>query len=271
MGRVQLEVRDAFCGAAPLAWRERYSSCHRQAAALRRELDELAARAGALERDRDLLAFEIEEIEALDPSAEDEELLAAERARLRKLDALRGAAGVGAEALAPEGEDGVGAVFALAEAERLADSVARVDPELDALAERLRALRLEGEDLGAELRRYVAALDAEPGRLEEVEVRLEAYEHLARKHGGSVEAVLAHAGRCRGQRAQLDSPEVDLERVRTELAASEAEERDLAAKLGKARRKAAPQLAEAVRGELAQLAMADATFEVAITDRDELR
>src|SRR5204862_247048 len=83
--------------------RERYSSCHRQAAALRRELEELAARAGALERDRDLLAFEIEEIEELDPSAEDEELLAAERERLRRLDALRGAAGAGAEALAQEG------------------------------------------------------------------------------------------------------------------------------------------------------------------------
>src|SRR5436309_267603 len=99
IGAAQLEVLDAFCGADHLALRERYSNCHRQAAALRRELEELAARAGALERDRDLLAFEIEEIEALDPSAEDEELLTAERARLRSLDALRGAAGVGAEAL----------------------------------------------------------------------------------------------------------------------------------------------------------------------------
>src|SRR5205807_198042 len=185
IGTAQLEVLDAFCGADHLALRERYSNCHRQAAALRRELDELAARAGALERDRDLLAFEIEEIEALAPSAEDEELLTAERARLQRLDALRGAAGAGAEALAPEGEDGAGAVFALAEAERLAESVAGVDPELDALAERLRAPRPEGEALGADLRRYVAAPDPQPARLEELEARLEAYEHLERKHGGS--------------------------------------------------------------------------------------
>src|SRR5438309_9728520 len=76
--------------------------------------------------------------------------------------------------------------------------------------------------------------------------------------------------RCRAERAKLESAEVDLERVRAEIAASEAEERDLAAKLGKVRQKAAPQLAEAVRGELAQLAMAEATFEVAVTKRDEL-
>ena len=38
------------------------------------------------------------------------------------------------------------------------------DAELDALAERLAALRLEAEDLGAELRRYADSLEAEPGQ-----------------------------------------------------------------------------------------------------------
>ena len=270
IGGAQLEVLDAFCGADHLALRDRYTSCHRQAAALRRRLDELMARAGALDRDRDLLAFEIEEIEALGPGAEDEERLRGERERLLRLDALRAAAGAGAEALAPEAGDGSGTALVLAEAERLADSVNGVDPELDALAERLRALRLEAEDLGADLRRYVDGLEGEPGRLEEVEARLDDYERLERKHGGSVEAVLAHAERCRGERELLESVEVDLERARAELATTEAEERELAARLGKARRKAAPRLAAAVRGELEQLAMSDASFEVVVTEREEL-
>ena len=82
----------------------------------------------------------------------------------------------------------------------LAQAVAGADPELDALAERLATLRLEAEDLGAELRRYAESLEAEPGRLEEVEERLELYDRLERKHGGSVAAVLAHAERCRAER-----------------------------------------------------------------------
>src|SRR5438105_3991605 len=85
IGGAQLEVLDAFCGTDHLALRDRYTSCHRQAAALRRRLDELTARAGALDRDRDLLAFEIKEIEALGPGAEDEERLRCERERLLKL------------------------------------------------------------------------------------------------------------------------------------------------------------------------------------------
>jgi DNA repair protein RecN (Recombination protein N) len=67
----QLEILDAFSGTEHLTLRERYAGRHREAGALRRQLDELRARAGALDRDRDLLAFEIGEIEELDPSAED--------------------------------------------------------------------------------------------------------------------------------------------------------------------------------------------------------
>jgi DNA repair protein RecN (Recombination protein N) len=270
VGSAQLEVLDAFCGAAHLARRERYAARHREAAALRRRLGELRARAGALDRDRDLLAFEIEEIEALAPGVEDERGLVAERGLLRRVDSLRAAAGAGAEALAPEAADGTGAALALAEAERLADGVAGVDPELDGLLERLRALRIEAEDLGAELRRYADGLEAEPGRLEEVEARLDGYERLERKHGGSVEAVLAHAERCRAERDRLESAEVDLERVGADLGAAEAEERELAAELGAARRKAAPRLAKAVLAELRRLAMEDASFAVRVDEREEL-
>jgi DNA repair protein RecN (Recombination protein N) len=82
--------------------------------------------------------------------------------------------------------------------------------------------------------------------------------------------VPAHADRCRSERARLESAEVDLERVGAELGAAEAEERELAAALGAARREAAPGLAEAVLVELRQLAMEDATFEVRVDEREEL-
>ena len=66
----------------------------------------------------------------------------------------------------------------LAAAEQGADGGARLDGELGALAERLTALRIEAEDLAAELRRYEAGLEVEPGRLDEVEGRLDLYERL---------------------------------------------------------------------------------------------
>jgi DNA repair protein RecN (Recombination protein N) len=164
----------------------------------------------------------------------------------------------------------VGAALALGEAERLADAVAGADPELDSLAERLRAVRIEAEDLGAELRRYAGGLEAEPGRLEEVEARLEQYDRLRRKHGGSVESVLAHAEYCRAELERLERSDDDEARAESELERAVVEERELADELSKARAAAAPQLAERVLDELAQLAMEGAEFAVELQPRDEL-
>jgi DNA repair protein RecN (Recombination protein N) len=260
----QRDLLDGFCGAdrAPLA------AAHARARELERELAELRERAGTRDRDLDLLAFEIEEIEALGPSEEEERELLGERERLRRLDGLRAAAGGGGEALASE--DGAGVGTLLAEAERLAEAVAGVDPELDALAERLRGLRIEAEDLGGELRRYGAGLEGEPGRLEQVEERLELYDRLKRKHGGSVAAVLGHAERCRAERDRLEHAELATERMEAELAAALGERDRLAGELTAARREAAPRLASAVAGELEALAMEGAAFEVELQPREEV-
>jgi DNA repair protein RecN (Recombination protein N) len=266
LSSAQLVLLDGFCGRDQLELRARLAAAHGRMRELERALAELRGRAGTRDRDLDLLAFEIEEIEELDPSEEEKASLVAERSRLRQLDGLLAAAGAGAEAIAPSGDD-PGVATLLAGTENLAQAVAGADPELDALAERLAALRLEAEDVGAELRRYADSLEAEPGRLDVVEERLELYDRLERKHGGSVAAVLAHAERCRGERALLERAEVETERAEAALAEARVERDALAERVGAARREAAPRLAERVREELAALAMENADFEVLVEPR----
>jgi DNA repair protein RecN (Recombination protein N) len=269
LASAQLDLLDGFCGREQLELRAALAAAHARMRELERGLAELRERAGTRDRDLDLLAFEIEEIEELDPSEEEREALVAERSRLRQLDGLLAAAGAGAEAIAPSGDD-PGVATLLAGTESLAQSVAGADPELDALAERLAALRIEAEDLGGELRRYADSLEAEPGRLDVVEERLELYDRLERKHGGSVAAVLAHAERCRRERALLEHAEVETERAESALAEVRAERDGRAERVGAARREAAPRLAERVREELAALAMENAAFEVLVEPRGEV-
>jgi DNA repair protein RecN (Recombination protein N) len=265
LASAQLDLLDGFCGRGQLELRVALAGAHARMRELERTLVDLRERAGTRVRDLDLLAFEIEEIEALDPTEEERESLAAERNRLRALDGLLAAAGAGAEAIAPS--EGNGIATALAEVEGIAQSVQGADAELDALAARLTTLRLEAEDLGAELRRYADSLESEPGRLDVVEERLELYDRLERKHGGSVAAVLAHAERCRAERARLEQAEVETERAEAALAEARAERDKLAKRVTAARRKAAPKLAERVRKELATLAMENASFEVELVPR----
>jgi DNA repair protein RecN (Recombination protein N) len=269
LASAQLDLLDRFSGRDHLAALHDLARAHARTRELERRLAELRERAGTRDRDLDLLAFEIEEIDALGPTEQEKESLLAERERLRRMDGLLAAAGGGAEAIAPSSADG-GVGELLGEAERLAGAVQGVDPALDELAGRLAALRIEAEDLGADLRRYAESLEAEPGRLQVVEERLEAYERLERKHGGSVAAVVAHAERCRAQRDELERAEVATERAEADLAEALERRDSLSARVTKRRTKAAPKLAERVREELAVLAMEGASFEVKLEPRDEI-
>jgi DNA repair protein RecN (Recombination protein N) len=197
----QLEILDGFCGPAHTRRRAEFAAAYAAERALAAEQEALRARAGARDRELDLLEWELGEIEAAAPRADEEAELAAERSRLRNLEGLRLAAAGGMEALAPD--EGGGVAAALAGTARAFDAVRGVDPALDALADRAVGLSVEAEDLAGELRRYGETVDAPPGRLDEVEERLAVYERLKRKHGGTVEAVLAHAAECRERRDAL--------------------------------------------------------------------
>jgi DNA repair protein RecN (Recombination protein N) len=269
----QLALLDGACGPEQRAARAAFGEVLARVRGHERALAELRELAGARDRELDLLEFELGEIEAADPSEAEADALVAERERLRHLEALRGAAHAGTGALAggdDAGGDGLdgGVVARLAGAERALDAVAGVDPALEPLAERVRALAVEADDLAGELRRYAEGLEGEPGRLEAVEERLGVLDRLQRKHGGSVGAVLAHAEACRARRDELAGAEVALERVEGELAAARAELAERAGGLRARRAAAAPGLADGVRTRLAGLGMDGAAFEVALSERE---
>ena len=263
----QLDVLDSYCGEAALALRRRIGGAYDRARELGRRAGELAGLAGARERELDLLAFELGEIESAAPSEDEQRSLTLDRERLRNVETLRTAAGAAAGALAPEEGDGV--IGLLARAAHELELAAAIDGSLAPAAERLAGLRYDAEDAAGELHAYLASLEGEgPGTLEEIEERLAVFARLERKHGGSIAEVLAHAERCRARCEELQGAEIALDGVQSELAEAAAELAAAAAELHQARAAAAPGLAAAVRERLAELAMPDASFEVALAPRE---
>src|SRR5918999_5365784 len=111
LASAQLEILDGFCGPQQAARREAFAKAYARERAVRDELDALRARAGARDRELDLLDWELEEIDRADPSEAEEESLLAERERLRHLSALMAAAGGADAALSGDesyGGDGAG-------------------------------------------------------------------------------------------------------------------------------------------------------------------
>jgi DNA repair protein RecN (Recombination protein N) len=269
LSSAQLEILDGFAGAAQLERRSRYRRAHAEVAALSRELAELREREGARERDLDLFRFELAEIEAAAPDPGEEREIEAERERLRHAESLRAAASAALAAIAGAEDDVGGARTPLAEAEANLAAAEGVDASLDAIAERVRAVTVELDDAASALRSYLEGVDAEPGRLETVEERLHALDRLKRKHGGSVEAVLAHGERCRTEIDRLENAEQLTNELERRLDEASSRRTEIARELAEARGKAARKLEQRVAAELSELAMEGASVEVRLDPHPE--
>jgi DNA repair protein RecN (Recombination protein N) len=269
LASAQMEILDGFAGKEHLELRDEYRRAFTATAAIRAELNELREREGARERDLDLYRYELAEIESAAPDPDEEGALAGERKRLQHAEGLRDAAGAALSAISGAGEDGGGATAAIGEAESALSGTGGIDEGLDGLAERTRAVSVELADLAAELRSYMDGVDAEPGRLQQVEERLDALERLKRKHGGSIESVLAHAEHCRKEIERLTTAEERGAELEARLSQAEKQVASLGETLSAGRREAAGGLSERVASELEQLAMAGGSLEVRLEPHAE--
>ena len=267
---VQLAALDGFAGQKHVALVSEAGRLHAEVRRLQQVLSELELVDGRRERELGLIEFELAEIDELQPDELDHAALCAERDRLKAIDILRAAADSALTAIDDDESGGAGALVAAAAAS-LAGAVGS-DATLDALGSRVEALSIELRDAAAELRAYGEGLAADPQRLAEVEERLDGYERLMRKHGGSVAAVIQHADACRIDRDRLSGSAEQIADARSQLIQLSDEQLAVAKRISKSRHSVAPKLAVAVRDRLAQLALADASFEIEIaTDPADLR
>jgi DNA repair protein RecN (Recombination protein N) len=268
----QLALLDERCGPEHARQRRACAASFEECGRLQTQLEALQELSCSRESELDLLDHELAEIDGCAELCAHEELLAA-RERLRRLDALRSAAGAGADALASDASETPGAVQLLAAAAARLEALTGIDERLDGLAERLRALVIESQDLAGELGQYGEAAEREElagGELalEQIEERLSLIERLVRKHGGSAQAVLEHAARARARREELLGAGVALGQVTERLGEARAALQAHVGSLRLAREAAAPDLARAVREQLSSLAMGDASFEVILSARE---
>jgi len=259
----QLATLDAFAGTAETARAARRA--WRELAAARRAHDELTRDAAAAEARLEELRRLVADTEELTPEVEEE--LRGERQRLRHVTELAHATGSALEALASSEREG-GADL-VAAAERAVAPLEAIAPELAVAGETLRAVELGLREVTSDLRRFLDSLEAEPGRLEQVEAELERIADLRRRYrADSFEELL---GRAAAARAELDSIAGGHDPARAAagaLAARQAEVDALHAELRKKRRKAAPRFAEAVAAELRGIGLGDGEFHVELRDAD---
>ena len=258
----QLDVLDAFCGDEQLRRRAAAGLAWRELQAVRRRHDELQGGAEAAEARLAELRALVED--TLGMEAEDEDSLRAERERLRHVTELAAGAGAASEALAPD--DGEGAASLVAVAERAISPLEALAPELRRAGDELRDVELRLRETATELRSFLASLEAEPDRLEQVEAELDRIADAKRRFRcTSYEELLARAAEAQ---AELDALEEGADPVAAAAKAVEvAEQRveELAFALREAREAAVGPFAQAVAGELERIGLGEGEFRVELS------
>jgi DNA repair protein RecN (Recombination protein N) len=250
---------DAYAGHADLT------------ADVRRLFADWRAAAGALERTRlsdrekaariELVSFQLAELDRVAPKPGEDDQLLAERQVLANSDRL---VRLSTEAYGSL-YDGEGAALgALAVVWKRVADLAAIDPRFQPYLEQRDEVKSRLEDLSFMLRSYAGDLDASPERLQQVEDRLAAIERLKKKHGPSLDDVIAARQAYHDELAALqasDERAAVLEQQTGEAARTFCSR---ALELSTARRVAGAKLARALESALADLAMPHSRVDVRV-------
>ncbi|MFB3779539.1 MAG: DNA repair protein RecN [Bryobacteraceae bacterium] len=253
----QLEILDGFAGAATLL--EEVGEAWSLWRACRSELDELERNEQEKLRMADLWNFQRREIEEAGAKPGEDTELENERRRLQNVARIEEAAGGAYQALYDSPES---ALSSIRSASRRLEELARIDAALAGLAAGLKPAEYAVEEASFALRDYLARLEANPARLEEIETRLALLDKLKRKYGATLDQVLAYLGEVKRQMEAAENADQRraalVKRLKELTGAYEA----AAGRLSRLRRDSAPRLAKRVEEELAQLAMERTVFRV---------
>lgn len=211
----------------------------------------------------DVLSFQLEEIEAVAPVADEDQALATELDGLRNAERITKGAARALEALIG---DQASATALAADALRELRAVQRHAPSLAPLAADLDAALTGLSAVATEVESFVQNFDADPKRLDAVQARLASLERLKRKYGDGLDEVVRFGEALRVEREQLLALDEDEAELRSEAETLAAALAKAGERLSAARRKAAQRLEREVTPLLRRLGMANAVFSVEVRD-----
>lgn len=214
----------------------------------------------SLQRERERLQWQIAEVQKLAPGADEWEELSANHGRASNAQALIDAASGARAALE---DDDQGALGALNRALSLLQDCEHIEPEFKALSEVLASSVAQAADAAHSLHGYLRHTDTDPQHLADLDERMGLWMSLARRYKRTPVELPGLLASWQAELKALDA-QSDLEGLeRAEQAAQQVYMKEAKA-LGKARKQAAPKLAQAVTQAMQGLGMQGGRFDVAL-------
>ncbi len=234
---------------------------------LARELRDLEAKENERSRRFDFLKFQIEELRGAALEEGEDENLQTEKQLLQSAEARVQMAEAVRQTLEADEE---GALTGLRSALSKLRSLQPLDEKITPYLEGLERAFAETEEVAMGLNRYLGSIDLNQERLESVQERLSLIADLKRKYGSNIQDMITTLTTLEEEFNGISMSENRKTELKTELELTGEALRKQAKKLSTARAKVAKLLSDSVSGELRELRMSEAQFEVELSLKEDL-
>ncbi|MGD6940767.1 DNA repair protein RecN [Cytobacillus gottheilii] len=213
----------------------------------------------------DLIQFQLEEIQSANLKLNEDEELIEEKRKLANFENIYDAMQTGYNALQGEQRG----IDWLSLAVSNLETAAELEPKYKELAESVSSSFYQMEDAVRTIRNELDYLEFDPGRLNEIEERLNEIHQLKRKYGKSVLDILEYASKIEEEIETLLNKETHIDQLEKQAAMLKKDLLVEAAELSKLRKNAAVQLTKLIHKELKELYMEKTVFEVVFSNEED--
>jgi len=215
------------------------------------------------ERQIDLLRYQINEIEEVNPQEGEYEQLTEERSKaINAQDIIKSLSM--ADAILSGTDASNGCISSLRECSDHINDVLDYMPKSEQISERITNAYYELQDCAEEISSMLDGIDTDPYRLQEIEERLDLLYRLSKKYGNTTEEILAFCQNAKEQLAQLEDYEFNIENLKSEYDKYFQSTKKLALQLSAKRKEISQEFAAKVKKEMTYLDMPNVNLKVNI-------
>jgi DNA repair protein RecN (Recombination protein N) len=259
-----IDILDEFGDLMEL--RSIYQDRFRRLIQVKKELGDLKAQEERISRERELMTFQLGEIEAAKLKSGEDRSLTEERRVLMNVEKLLENS-QGAEHILYSGDDSVmERVNGVLERVR---ELVRIDPSAPPLVQSLESAIYQLEDVAHSLRSYSQKVEVNPERLDEIEARLDEITRLKRKYGPTLDDIFQFRSRAETELREMETGKDRIGQLESEEKELQGEILSVAKDLSGKRKMVARRLKGEIERELADLSMDKTRFQVRIEGSDK--
>ncbi len=211
-----IDFLDKYCGPVLDAPKQQLADTYDQWLNVRREISRIEGINKDGVRRKDILIYQINEINNAHLRPGEEEELRKERTLLMHAEKIMHAANESYVILYTGKQGSPSVSDKLAEAVSLIKAVENIDDSLDSIAAQLENVQYTLEDVVMRLREFKDRFEYDPYRLEEIEERLQLIQNLKRKYGSSIEEILRFKAELENELSLIENSEERLAALKSQ-------------------------------------------------------